>query len=150
MLRCSVSTPREGCGVWSFFLSVIAATQGISLFFSLVHCICFPSAALLYLSILVFVFTLDLFFFFYLSTYTMMMMTTNRRQCTIYSRHYPPILPPFLLTSSYPYIHTYSHDHCRLFILLIFTSIVQLVVVHTLWRLFFFFFCSLLFALKCT
>ena len=145
MLRCSVSTPREGCGVWSFFLSVIAATQGISLFFSLVHCICFPSAALLYLSILVFVFTLDLFFFFYLSTYTMMMMTTNRRQCTIYSWRYPP---SYLLSCLHPAIHTsiltrmiiagsssYSSS----------PSIVQLVVVHTLRRLFFSFVpCSLL------
>ena len=150
MLRCSVSTPREGCGVWSFFLSVIAATQGISLFFSLVHCICFPSAALLYLSILVFVFTLDLFFFFYLSTYTMMMMTTNRRQCTIYSRRYPPILPPFLLTSSYPYIHTYSHDHCRLFIFLLIFTIDCSTGSRTYPSEVVFFFCSLLFALKCT
>ena len=145
---CGVAFPLLGKDVafdLSFFISHCCYSRNFS-FFSLVRCICFPSAALLYLSILIFVFTLDLFFFFYLSTYTMMMMTTNRRQCTIYSRRYPPILLPFLLTSSYPYIHTYSHDHCRLSSSYSSSPlIVQLVVVHTLRRLFFSFVpCSLL------
>ena len=85
-------------------------------------------------------------FFFYLSTYMMMMMTTNRRQCTIYSWRYPP---SYLLSCLHPAIHTsiltrmiiagssssYSSS----------PSIVQLVVVHTLRRLFFSFVpCSLL------
>lgn len=147
---CGVAFPLLGKDVafdLSFFISHCCYSRNFS-FFSLVRCICFPSAAF-YIFLFSFSFSPWTFFFFYLSTYTMMMMTTNRRQCTIYSRRYPPILPPFLLTSSYPYIHTYSHDHCRLFILLIFT-----IDCSTGSRTYpsevVFFFCSLLFALKCT